>query len=180
MGVRGFRPSGRVPFAAMQKEPKNRWGTARGASGCALRPNGLTPDPRRRKVRFTWNILTDIPRFAPLRLLFPANPLRWASPGDLRPCVGRTLQKLMRRTLPVWLGNLVRFTGDTLYPTTKPCKTCFRCVLPPWPAGAARCGVPLNQEVLNGAGQTGQVPGCTICKLRRRRTMAETFRFLTT
>ena len=41
----GFRPAGRVPFAAMQKEPKNRWGTARGASGCALRPNGLTPRP---------------------------------------------------------------------------------------------------------------------------------------
>ena len=33
-----------------------------------------------------------------------------------RPCVGRTLQNLLRLTLPVGVGNLDRFTGDTLYP----------------------------------------------------------------
>ena len=147
MGVRGFRPSGRVPFAAMQKEPKNRWGTARGTSGFALRPNGLTPRPRNRG---------------------PAA-LRWTD-----------VAKLIRRTLPVQLRNSGRFTGDTCIPTTMRRKPCSRCVSPPWPAGAARCGVSLNQEVLNRAGQTGQVPGCTICKRRRRWTVAETFSFLTT
>ena len=35
-GMVGFRPAGRVPFAAMQKEPKNRWETAR--IGLGLRP----------------------------------------------------------------------------------------------------------------------------------------------
>ena len=33
-----------------------------------------------------------------------------------RPCVGRTLQNLLRLTLPVRVKNLDCITGDTLYP----------------------------------------------------------------
>ena len=60
------------------------------------------------------------------------------------------------------------------------CKTCFRCISLLWPAGAARCGLPQNQEVDNGAGQPVQAPLRTTRKLRRGRTVAETSRFLTT
>ena len=44
----------------------------------------------------------------------------------------------------------------------------------------ARIGMSLNQEVFKGTGQPGKGPGRTIRKLRRRRAMAETLRFLTT
>ena len=89
MGVRGFRPSGRVPFAAMQKEPKNRWGTARGTSGFALRPNGLTPRPRNRgpaALRWTDVAKSDTAhpacsaqKFRPLYGGYPVSPPRYAA-----------------------------------------------------------------------------------------------------
>ena len=47
-------------------------------------------------------------------------------------------------------------------------------------AGAARCGLPLNQVPHNGAGQPSQAPRNTIGKPRRRRTVAETSCFLAT
>ena len=118
MGVRGFRPSGRVPFAAMQKEPKNRWGTARGTSGFALRPNGLTPGPRY---------------------------------GVPRPCVGRTLQKLIRRTLPVQLRNSGRFTGDTLYPHHDNPQNLFPLRL----TAVARRSRPMRAAAESGGAQRG-------------------------
>ena len=146
MGVRGFRPSGRVPFAAMQKEPKNRWGTARGTSGFALRPNGLTPRPRY---------------------------------GVQRPCVGRTLQNLIRRTLPVQLRNSGRFTGDTLYPHHDNPQNLFPLRLTAVARRGRRCGLPLNQAAHNGAEQPGQAPRRTIGNRRRGKTVADTSCFLT-
>ena len=53
------------------------------------------------------------PRAVPsAAMALPPDPIT----GVQRPCVKRTLQNLMGRTLLVRLRNLVRFTGDPLYP----------------------------------------------------------------
>ena len=99
--------------------------------------------------------------------------------GVQRPCVGRTLQKLIRSTLPVRLRNSGRFTGDTLYPHHDNPQNLFPLRLTAWPAGAARCGLPLNQVLHNGAEQPGQAPRRTIGNRRRGKTVADTSCFLT-
>ena len=71
--------------------------------------------------------------------------------GVPRPCVGRTLQNLMRRTLPVRLRNLVRFTGDTLYPHHDKLQNLFLMRL----TAAARRGRPVRGASESGAAQRG-------------------------
>ena len=82
--------------------------------------------------------------------------------------------------LPVRLRNLVRFTGDTLYPHHDNPQNLFPLRLTAVARRGRRCGLPLNQAAHNGAGQPAQEPRRTIGKRRRGKTVAETSRFLTT
>ena len=152
MGVRGFRPAGRVPFAAMQKEPKNRWGTARGTSGFALRPNGLTPRPSSSQSALH---LEHPDGYSSLRSLAPPLPGEPTSLGfaGIPTALRWTDFAKSDAAHPACSDSKCRhFTGDTCIPTTMCRKPCSRCVSPPWPAGAARCGVLRDPEFLNGAG----------------------------
>ena len=99
--------------------------------------------------------------------------------GVQRPCVGRTLQNLIRRTLPVQLRNSGRFTGDTLYPHHDNPQNLFPLRLTAVASRGRRCGLPLNQAAHNGAEQPGQAPRRTIGNRRRGKTVADTSRFLT-
>ena len=99
--------------------------------------------------------------------------------GVQRPCVGRTLQKLIRRTLPVQLRNSGRFTGDTLYPHHDNPQNLFPLRLTAVASRGRRCGLPLNQAAHNGAEQPGQAPRRTIGNRRRGKTVADTSCFLT-
>ena len=96
-----------------------------------------------------------IPRCAPLLLLFPANPLRWASPGYLRPCVERTLQNSMGLTLPVRFQNLACFTGDTLYPHHDKLQNLFLMPL----TAVARRGRPMRAAAESKGMQRGGAAG---------------------
>ena len=79
--------------------------------------------------------------------------------GVQRPCVGRTLQNLMGHTLPVRLQNLVRFTGDTLYPHHDKLQNLFLLPL----TAVARRGRPMRSAAESGAAQWGGAaePGTT-------------------
>ena len=72
--------------------------------------------------------------------------------GVPRPCVGRTLQNLMGPTLPVRFQNLVRFTGDTLYPHHDKLQNLFLMRL----TAVARWGRPVRVAAESGAAQRGE------------------------
>ena len=71
--------------------------------------------------------------------------------GVPRPCVGRTLQNLIRPTLPVRLRNLVRFTGDTLYPHHDKLQNLFPLRL----TAVARRGRPMRAAAESRGAQRG-------------------------
>ena len=71
--------------------------------------------------------------------------------GVPRPCVERTLQNLIRPTLPVRLRNLVRFTGDTLYPHHDKLQNLFLEQL----TDVARRGRPVRAAAESGTAQRG-------------------------
>ena len=71
--------------------------------------------------------------------------------GVPRPCGGRTLQNLMRLTLPVWLINPVCFTGDTLYPHHDKLQNLFLEQL----TAVARRGRPVRAAAESGTAQRG-------------------------
>ena len=71
--------------------------------------------------------------------------------GVQRPCVGRTLQKLIRRPLPVQLRNSGRFTGDTLYPHHDNPQNLFPLRL----TAVARRGRPMRAAAESGGAQRG-------------------------
>ena len=72
--------------------------------------------------------------------------------GVPRPCVGRTLQNLMGRTLPVQLRNLACFTGDTLYPHHDKLQNLFLMRL----TAAARRGRPVRGATESKGTQRGR------------------------
>ena len=71
--------------------------------------------------------------------------------GVPRPCVVRILQNLMGLTLPGQLRNLVRFTGDTLYPHHDKLQNLFPLLL----TAVARRGRPMRAASESGAAQRG-------------------------
>ena len=75
--------------------------------------------------------------------------------GVPRPCVGRTLQNLMGLTLPVWLRNPARFTGDTLYPHHDKLQNLFLEQL----TDVARRGRPVRAAAESGTAQRGGAAG---------------------
>ena len=71
--------------------------------------------------------------------------------GVQRPCVGRILQNPMGLTLPVRLRNLVRFTGDTLYPHHDKLQNLFLLPL----TAVARRGRPMRGATESRSKQRG-------------------------
>ena len=71
-----------LPWKVARPQAEHPLKQNRGFAVCGRRPT-LPASARRRKVRTAWDGLAAIPRSAPLRLLFPANPLRWASLGEM-------------------------------------------------------------------------------------------------
>ena len=120
-------------------------------TGQALYVRSARQTARTIEVRAVLRLCVPNKALHPLLLLFPANPLRWASPGYLRPCVRRTLQNLIRRTLPIQLRNSGRFTGDTLYPHHDNPQNLFPLRL----TAVARRGRPMRAAAESGAAQRG-------------------------
>ena len=104
--------------------------------------------PRRQSNQNAAGVRPNRPRAAPSASTGPTpDPVT----GVPRPCVGRTLQNLIRPTLPVRLRNLVRFTGDTLYPHHDKLQN----LLPLRLTAVARRGRPMRGAAESGTAQRG-------------------------
>ena len=120
-----FCRAGAYPSPLWPSAISPRQGESSPAAPWVISPVGETGDrgdfalrgellcPRRQSNQNAAGVRPNRPRAAPSASTGPTpDPVT----GGPRPCVGRTLQNLMGRTLPVRIRNPVRFTGDTLYP----------------------------------------------------------------
>ena len=104
--------------------------------------------PRRQSNQNAAGVRPNRPRAAPSASIGPTPaPVT----GVQRPYIGRTLQNLTGRTLPVRLRNLVRFTGDTLYPHHGTLQNLFPMRL----TAVARRGRPMRAAAESGGAQRG-------------------------
>ena len=108
--------------------------------------------PRRQSNQNAAGVRPTRPRAAPSASTGPTpDPVT----GVQQLCVGRTLQNLMVLTLPVRLRNLVRFTGDTLYPHHDKLQNLFPLRL----TAVARRGRPMRGATESRSKQRGGAAG---------------------